>query len=126
KDHGKPAQLDGHVREPRELADLFAPKRKPLFTLTLVSGESQRRSDMVENDGCLREVPGQIDQLGQLRLQQPCIERQVEFRELRKALAEIFLRIEPWADPNQGTQHIGICIIRSAVANPGESVTGGP
>jgi hypothetical protein len=45
----------------------------------------------MENHGRTRKGAGEIDQFGQLRFQQPRIERQIEFAQLRVAFAEVFL-----------------------------------
>ena len=65
---------------------------------------------------------GEVDQLGQLRLQQPGVERETEAGEPGVALAERIGQVKPSRCARERAQHVGIGVPRAAVADAAESV----
>ncbi|MEI9929290.1 MAG: hypothetical protein WDM89_01635 [Rhizomicrobium sp.] len=79
----------------REFADVLAPHAETLVALAFIRRDAERCADMVEHDGRVGECAREVDEVRQLRLQQPSVERQSELVQNPEALAEFCVTIEP-------------------------------
>jgi hypothetical protein len=73
--HAEAAELGVNVGATGQRLDVPLPADENLVPLVRVPAEPQRSPDMVEHDRLFGERAGQIDQVAELRMIQPCIER---------------------------------------------------
>ena len=90
--HRHAAELDHDVRALRQFADRRRPPGEHLVAPAAIDADAQRTADMVQADMRVRERARQCGQLIDLRMIQPCIERQVQRRQAGEAFAERLVR----------------------------------
>src|ERR1700712_3235488 len=73
--HRQATKLDMQVLACRKLGHVGAPLRKHLGMLALIRADTQGSAKMVEHDLLRRKLPQQIEQIPQLRMIQPSLER---------------------------------------------------
>ncbi len=86
--HHQATQFCEYIGAPSQLCDVLAPVGEYCFALRLVGPNAQRAPEMVEDDGRIRKCLRQVDQLGNLWVVEPCVEREPAFSEFRIALAK--------------------------------------
>ncbi len=77
KSHCQPAKLHRDIGTFGKRVDRFAPILEPFVQLALIAGDPQRGAAMVEHDLLVGKGPREIDEVAQLRFEQPGIERQI-------------------------------------------------
>src|SRR5207244_12567249 len=97
--HAEPTQLDVDVGELAELGDLRRPLGEDLLALVGERADRERATDVVQHDLGLREGAGEIDQIAQLAVEHPRLEREIERGERGKSLAPRAVEIEPLSGP---------------------------
>src|SRR5215472_13321632 len=76
--------LDDDVLRLCDLGDARLPLRKGLALLVLVGSNSDRSTDMVEDDRGLRKGAGEVRKIGELGMVKPGLEGKFQGRETRK------------------------------------------
>src|SRR3984893_765649 len=97
--HAQPSDLDVDIRAGSNLADGGAPLGECLLALAGVGSDRQRPAHMIEHDRRLRKSAGQIDNVAELGVEQPCVEPQAERGEAGEPLAEIAVAVEALGGP---------------------------
>ena len=123
--HRHAAQLDHDIRTLRQCTDRSRPLAEHLVALAGIDTDGQRPSDMVQADARVRERPRQRGQLIDLRMIQPCVERQVQRRQAGKALPERRVRHQSWRRRVGRVHQRRIGIPRCDVANAAEPSAAG-
>ena len=100
--------------------------RKDFVAFVRIRSDPQHAADVVENDRGLGEGAGQIGQLTELGMEQPCIEREVEGRKSRKSLAEASIGHQTWRTRAQRVHQTPVRIPDDNVANAAEAAAAGP
>src|SRR5262249_35589947 len=119
--HAEPAELDVDVRELTELGDLRAPIGEDFLALVGIRADAKRAADMVEHDLGFRERAGEVDQIPELAVKHPRLEREVERRQRRKALAPGAVEIKPFAGPRGEDPEARVGMPGGAVADAAET-----
>src|SRR5258707_12100221 len=92
--HTETAELDISVGEARDLLDLGAPSGKGFVALARIGTDRDRSADVIEHDPRLREGTRQIDDVGELGLEDPSVESQIQRDQRRKAFAEVLVQVQ--------------------------------
>src|SRR6185437_3023791 len=90
-----------------ELTDALAPVGEDLVPLALVAAEPDRAADMIETDRRLRERARQIDEIDELRMVDPGVEAEAEWRQLGEAFAHVLVEQQAHR-PNGGGTPFGL------------------
>ena len=103
-------------------AHVFAPHVEALVALAGMDADAQGRADMIEHDHRFRKGAGEIDQVRQLRFEQPSVEAEPQFVQQREAFAERAVAIEPRRHAaRKRAQHFGVVVMGGAVADAAEA-----
>ena len=86
--HGQAADLDRDVRATRQFRHVAPPVRVDCVPFSGVGADSQRRPDMIEDDGRVGKFAGKVGEFGDLRMKQPRIERETVTRQAFIAAAK--------------------------------------
>ena len=86
--HPEAAQLDVHVLAGGQPAHALLPLDEHLGAVARVAADAQRPADVVEHHHRVGEGVGEIEELLELRVQQPAVEAQPQRRQLREAAPE--------------------------------------
>ena len=92
--HRHAAQLDEDVGARRQGGDVASPRLKDTFTIIGVGADPQRPSKVVKDDPGLRKGARQVGEVGNLRVEEPGVEREAGRREAAEALAKSGVEIE--------------------------------
>src|SRR5439155_109684 len=94
KRHRQSTHLHMHIRQLGKRLNILAPDTEALLALAFIRADAKRRADMIQHNNRLRERAAEIDQIGNLRLQQPSIEREPKLVQMLEPLAELRIKIE--------------------------------
>jgi hypothetical protein len=81
---------------------------------------------MIEDDAGFRERTREIDQFGQLRFEEPSVERKAKTMQDFEPFAKFRIQIQARFATGQRAQHAGIRVIGRAVADTAEPAMTGP
>src|SRR6185312_89275 len=86
--HREPAELDDNVFTFGDFLDRGFPHRKDFLAPAGIAADADRATAMIEHDFGVRKGAGEVGEFADLRMKQPRVEAQVQWREAGKALAE--------------------------------------
>src|SRR3984893_12391628 len=123
--HAQPSDLDVDIRAGRNLSAGGAPLGECLLALAGVGSDRQRPAHMIEHDRRLRKSAGQIDNVAELGVEQPCVETQAERGEAGEPLAEIAVAVEALGGPRAVDREAPVVMAWGAGAEGFEGAAGG-
>src|SRR5262249_7735820 len=107
-----------HVRACGKRLDVAEPGGEALLALALVAPDAERRADMVEHDRRLRKCTCEVDEIRELRLEQPSVEREAKPVPMPEAFAECGIAIHALRiTAAERSEHARILVVRRGVAN---------
>lgn len=86
--HAQATNLDADVRAGGQFMQIIFAALQFRLLVACIRANPENRAHVVNDDGLFRKVPGQPQQVGQLRVIKPGIKAQAEAGQLRKAFTK--------------------------------------
>ena len=123
--HREPAELDDDVRASGDFLDRGFPPREDFLAPAGIAADADRPAAMIEHDFRVRKGAGEVGEFADLRMKQPGVEAQAQWREAGKALAEGAVEQQPFRPRRIHAGDIGVRIPRRRVPDAAEAAVAG-